>query len=426
MPDIKPFRGILYDRRSVEAKDVMAPPYDVIGAELRRALYKRSPHNIVRLILSDAADPYADAQHSFDAWKRAGVLVQQEVPALYFLMQTFALPGGKVVRRKGFVAACLLEEFSKGTVFPHERTLSGPKEDRFRLMEATHAMFSQIFSLYSDPKHVMDAVMEPWLARAPLFDLEYDDVRNTLWACDDPLATLTAVDLLRDQKVVVADGHHRYETALRFRDTQRLKNPAHTGKEPYNFVPMFFANIHDPGLLIFPTHRLVHGLEGFRQEDLVRELGRSFTIEEHPTAESLTSALVGADRHAFGLLLARSPKFSLLEWNGGKVVPGRPGEPQIVSQLDVSILHTVIIERILGISEEMQLRKLNLEYVRNASEAVAAVASGSAQAGFLMNAPRMDQVRVIAESGCTMPQKSTYFYPKLLSGLVNYSFDGRI
>lgn len=422
MPEIKPFRGILYDTAAHRPESVMAPPYDVIGPELREALYQRSPENIVRLILSKEADPYASAARDFAEWKRRGVLVQQPQAAIYLLAQTFELPDGKSVRRTGFIAACRLEEFSKGTVFPHEKTLAKPKEDRFRLVSAAHAMFSQIFSIYADPKLTMDALMEPWMEREPSVDLVYDGVRNTLWACDDPVLFLAASDLLRHQKVVVADGHHRYETALLYADAMRMKNPSHTGKEPYNFVPMFFANVHHSGLQIFPTHRVLHDLPGFDQDELLRRLGELFSVEQHPDAETLARALGQESRHAFGLLLPRSPKFSLLRWKARRV-PGRAGEPEVVSQLDVSILHGTIFRTMLGLTEEMQTQKLHLDYVRTASEAVAAVAGGKAQAAFLMNATRIEQVRMVAESGSTMPQKSTYFYPKLLSGLVTYSFE---
>ena len=202
----------------------------------------------------------------------------------------------------------------------------------------------------------------------------------------------------------------------------RMKNPGHSGKEPYNFVPMFFANVHDPGLLIFPTHRIVHGLPGFDQRELLSRIGELFAVEEFPAPESLHRALARETRHAFGLLLPDAPKCLLLVWKG-KPPRGRAGEPAVVSQLDVSILHHVILDDMLGLTEEMQLQKLHLDYVRNAGEAQAAVAGRKAQAAFLVNAPRMEQVRMIAESGHTMPQKSTYFHPKLLSGLVSYSFD---
>jgi uncharacterized protein (DUF1015 family) len=423
MPEIKPFRGLLYNLKSVRPADVVAPPYDVIGPELRDALYRRSPHNIVRLDFSKDADPYASAGEAFAAWKAAGILAQAHVPAIYLLMQTFALPGGATVRRKGFIAACRLEEFARGSIFPHEKTLAKPKEDRLRLMESTHAVFSQIFGLYSDPKKSIEPVLEPWFRRDPAIDLEYDDVRNTLWACDDPVVTLAAADLLRHQNVVVADGHHRYETALLYRDAQRLKNPGHTGKEHYNFVPMFFTNVHDPGLVIFPTHRIVHGLEDFSEEKLLRDLAEHFSLEVRESPESLRRGLEQESHHAFGLVLAASPRYVLLRWRGKTAIHGKPGEPPMVAQLDVSMLHTLILGRMLGLTEEMQAQKIHLDYVRNASEAVAAVAGGTGQAAFLMNPPKMEQVRLVAEAGFTMPQKSTYFYPKLLSGLVSYALD---
>jgi uncharacterized protein (DUF1015 family) len=290
-------------------------------------------------------------------------------------------------------------------------------------MEATGAVFSQIFGIYSDPKRTLAPVLEPWFRRDPLFDVEADDVRNTLWACPDQVVALAAADLLRHQHVVVADGHHRYETAVSYCDAMRMKNPAHSGKEPYNFTPMFFTNVHDPGLVILPTHRVVHGLDSFDEEDLLHALSVQFSLEVCESPEALRRALGQEGRRAFGLVLRTSPRYLLLRWRGKAAPAGKAGEPPVVAGLDVSILHTMILERMLGLTEEMQAQKLHLHYVRNSSEAVAAVAGGEAQAAFLMNPPTMDQVRMVAEAGSTMPQKSTYFYPKLLSGLVNYSLE---
>ncbi|OLD59014.1 MAG: hypothetical protein AUI33_16910 [Ignavibacteria bacterium 13_1_40CM_2_61_4] len=421
MPQIKPFRGIVYDQERVKLPDVVAPPYDVISPRQRETLYARSPYNVVRLILGREEDPYASAAHHWVSWKDKGILKKEPEPAVYILSQTFSTGGGTTTQRRGFIAACRLEELGKGSIFPHEQTHPGPKKDRLRLFEATDAIFSQILALYADPKHRLDQVLDVEAQRRPDMDVEFDKVRNRLWAVRDPSTTLALADFLNRQHALVADGHHRYETALVYSNALRFKNPGHTGTEPYNFVPMYFTNMNDPGLVILPTHRLLRQIPHFEEKNFLEALAGSFELREEESLEELELSLARQKGRAFGLLLPHKPRYTLLLFKG-RATPGQADMPPLLAALDVTILHAVIMRRILQLSEDDEQRKVNINYEKDAAQAARAVSEGKAQAAFLLNPTRIEQLRAIAEAGYTMPQKSTYFYPKLLSGLVMYSF----
>ena len=419
MPEVKPFRGILYNPEKVSLSDVVAPPYDVISSHRQEELYGLSPHNVVRLILNREEDPYGYAGRCFGQWMHDGIMVKDPVPSVYLLSQQFILPDGHHIERTGFIAACRLEEFDRGSILPHERTHAKPKEDRLRLFQATKAMFSQIFALYSDPNNMLIELLAMEMSRVPAIDIEFENMRHRLWKVSDDRINCTFGEYLLRQHVLVADGHHRYETALEYCNVQRLHNPRHTGKEAYNFVPMFFTDMHDPGLVILPTHRVLHSMVEFNQDALVQDIGQVFDVEFQSTFEKLRSVLASQSAHSFGMVLPGAPEFSVLKL---KKQAGRRIAPLLISQLDVTILHSLILRNILHLSDEDQEKKLYLDYEKEADRVLEAVRTGKAQVGFLMNPPRMDQVRAIAEAGHAMPQKSTYFWPKLPSGLVTYSF----
>ncbi|MBI1806552.1 MAG: DUF1015 domain-containing protein [Ignavibacteria bacterium] len=421
MPEIRPFRGILYNLKKINVDNVVAPPYDVITPQQQEVLYNRSPYNIVRLILGQGEDWYRSAAKYLDQWKAEHIVVPDSEPALYVLSQEFTLPEGKRVERYGFIAACKLEDFGKGSVFPHEKTLSGPKEDRFRLFQATGTMFSQIFSLYEDSDLLLDRYLRQTMDDLPMFDTVFEDVRNRLWKMTDSSAIGAISSYLLNHRVFVADGHHRYETALLYRDSLRLKYPNFSGTEPFNYVPMFFTNMSDPGLVIYPTHRLVHSITGFDQSRLLSDLQPYFTLNVFNTQEGMLASLKQQAGRSFGLVLKKEPPYAVLQLKDDSMFQGA-GIPPVLAQLDATILHTGIFRNILHMSEEDQVKKRYLDYEKDEGRAIVAVRDGKAQAAFLMNPTRMNQIRAVAEAGFTMPQKSTYFYPKLLSGLVTYSF----
>ncbi len=419
MPEIKPFRGILYNPQKVNMNDAVAPPYDVISPELQNTLYNRSPYNIVRLILGREENRYISASNYFEEWKRERILETDQANSLYLLSQQFTLPDGKRYDRRGFIAACKLEEYGKGSIFPHEKTYSKPKEDRLHLFQSTHAMFSQIFGLYSDPKHILDQYLKK--NSAPDIETEFEGVQQKVWRINDSLAVAAIAEFIRHQKILVADGHHRYETALLYRDSQRLKNPSHTGKEPYNFVPMFFANMHDPGLVILPTHRLLHDVGDFNQSDFLDALNKYFHLDVQASEEELLHNLAAKKRGAFGLIFPNLPQYVLV-WLRKKTSLKEHNISDINASLDVGILHSFLFWEILHLPEEEQAKGKHIAYEKDAQHAIDAVKNGKAQMAFILNPTLIEQVKAVAEAGFTMPQKSTYFYPKLLSGLVTYSF----
>ena len=425
MPDIKPFCGILYNPSKVDFSNVVAPPYDVISPLQQNDLYAASPQNIVRLILGREQDRYAEAARNYLQWKNDGVLTRDTTPSFYLLAQNFSTPDGSKIERIGFIARCRLEDFSKGTVLPHEKTHSKPKEDRFQLMQAVKANFSQIFCLYNDLHNTARQSYESVRTQPPVIDVTYEGVRNRLWRMNEPENIESLTKATEGKKIFVADGHHRYETALAYRDLMMRQNPRHTGNESYNYVMMYLANIDDSGLIILPTHRVLYGMEGFNAEGFLHDLDKFFHVEKFANAQELLSNLHRHQRYAFGIVAALGPKYVLCSLRESLRIADlvEPTIPTVLHQLDVILLHNVIIEKILCISQESQLQKRNLDYVKDAEEAVSSVKSGKAQVVFLLNATPIEQVRAVAEAGQTMPQKSTYFYPKLLSGLVINSLD---
>ncbi len=420
MPELKAFKGICYNTKKINLSSVVAPPYDVITPQQQNELYDESDFNIVRLILGREENRYEASAGAYRQWRKDGILVQDEQPAFYVLTQTIMTNDGKQVTRKGFISLCKLEELGKGSVFPHEKTLAKPKEDRLKLFNATDAIFSQIFSLYNDPTFELNEILYGITSTKASAEVEYENVLNRMWKLTDPKNIATVKEFFKGKNVLIADGHHRYETALAYCQEKKSANPAHTGEELYNYVPMFLTNMHDPGLTIFPTHRILHGLPNFDSSQFIEKLEEYFRITLYSNQNELLKHLPLKNNN-IGLVLPTAIGFILLELKSLSSMK-ELGVPDVLAKLDVSILHTLILKHILGISEEAQLQKLNLHYVKDEQQAVNIVKDKKAQAAFLLNATPIDQVNEAAEAGYVLPQKSTYFYPKLLSGLVLFSF----
>jgi uncharacterized protein (DUF1015 family) len=417
---VKAFKAIRYNQSKVSMSNVVAPPYDVITPEQQNGYYDKDPFNVVRLILGREEDRYLAAAATYAEWQRSQVLVRDPLPSIYPLVQTFKTTDGQMVRRKGFIALCRLEEFEKRIVLPHEKTLSKAKEDRFKLFKATNSNFSQVFSLYSDPEKIVDAHIDPVHGTPPTIDVEFESVRNQLWTVSDPAAIEKIAAALEPKQVLIADGHHRYETGLAYRDLMRSNNPNHTGKELYNYIMMFFTNLDDEGLVIFPTHRVMHSLQHYDGNALVSTLQRHFDVQMYPTPQMMADALKQHPRFAYGFVSNHSPKFFVARLKNESDLNTLVPEPlpAEVKELDVVLLHHYIIRQLLGVSQEAQEKKLNIHYLQSIRESVDEVASGASQAAFFVNPTKIGQVRAVAKSGNTMPQKSTFFYPKLISGLV--------
>src|SRR5271157_1916614 len=433
MAKIFPFRALRYNPAKVQIQDVVTQPYDKISPAMQERYYQSSPFNLVRIILgkaepgdNDQQNVYQRAAASLKAWRKDQIVVQDAEPSIYLYTQTFTVPGdtsGARLERRGFIAAGQLESYDQKVVFRHEQTLSKPKADRLNLLLATQAHFGQIFMLYSDPAGEVEAALAQ--SRPPDVEVsdEYD-VLHRMWKISAPGVIQDVQAKMADKKLIIADGHHRYETALNYRNEMRKQAGGKLGG-PYERVMMTFVNMDSPGLVVLPTHRVVFGLEHFSIFQMVGKLQANFEVEDLGPLTEVEAALeqlrqAGRDRTALlaitshgGFLLRSRPG---IKWNGDTSLSERQ------RALDVVQLHKLVLEGALGLSEEDIRDQKHLRYQRDAREAINDVGRG-ANVAFLMNPVRMGQVRDIAFGGEVLPQKSTDFYPKLLSGLVAYSLE---
>ena len=436
MAKIFPFRAFRYDRARVDLSRVVTQPYDKITPAMQSRYYDASPYNLVRIILGkhDAADRegnnvYTRAARDFAEWRRQGILRQDPQPSFYAYAQEFTAPeetaAARRYQRRGLIALGQIEDYSAGVVFRHEQTLSKPKADRLELLRSTRAHFGQIFMLYNDPSGDLEVTLFP--DREPEISvLDEYGVKHKLWPISDPGVIERVRRFMADQKLIIADGHHRYETALNYRNERRAAAARPDPDAPYERVMMTLVNAHSPGLLILPTHRLIFGLPDFEPGPMVaaaryfygvRDVSREFNASKPlallpRTSPGETAMLAVTARQAFLFLANPGTRHSSLE-----TVSAQQAE------LDVVRLHKVVLQSVLNISEEAIREQRNLEYLRDAQEAVHRVRSGGANVAFLLNPVPIDQMLAIALGGEVMPQKSTDFYPKLLSGLTVYALD---
>ncbi|MGA8213915.1 MAG: DUF1015 domain-containing protein [Candidatus Sulfotelmatobacter sp.] len=439
MADIHPFRAFRYDPRQVSPDQVVTQPYDKITPTLQDGYYAASPYNLVRIILgrrqetdNSTINVYSRAAGYLSAWRQQGILRQDSDPSIYLYSQRFTLPGSTgELERRGFIALGRIEDYSAGVVFRHEQTLAKPKADRLELLRATRAHFGQIFVVYEDSGQVESVLVTNADPDISVTD-EYG-VIHRLWQVSDPGLINSVRTAMSDKKLIIADGHHRYETALAYRNERRAAasslSISGSGTSPYEFVMMTFINMNSPGLLILPTHRLVHSLASFSAENFRNSARAFFDIEEVDAsfdAPRAVAILRESGRTGTSILAVTANRAFLLHHpnpNAPQVFAGLSVRQQ---DLDVVQLHKCLLEKVLKLSEESIRNQENIAYVRDAGEALSQVrgASGTgADIAFLMNPCRMAQVRDIAFAGEVMPQKSTDFYHKLLSGLTVYALD---
>jgi len=439
MAEIAPFRALRYNSQLVpDLAPVVSPPYDVISPEGQERYHARHPYNVIRLILARDAIPgtaeptrYERAGAVFKQWQAEGILRRDAEPALYLAEQTFSLGPGHRVRRRGVMAMVRLAAYEEGVILPHERTFAKYKADRLALMQAAPANLEAILGFYPGPAETVHAVFERTTAANPLADFtDEDGTRQRLWALRDRGEARTLTEALRARPVIIADGHHRYETALQFRAERRAAAGAPGGddRRPHEFVLMHLTCADDPGLVILPTHRLIRQRPPVARTALPDALGRFFRVELRPLdagnpSQSLPPILAElADRGrrapAFAVY-AGGPEILLLTSHDQRVVDDlqRTGHSAVYAHLDVAILHHLVLEQVLGI-RSVGAADDAITYTRDAVQAVQTVAAGEAHLTLLQNPPLVSQVQAIALAGERMPQKSTYFYPKLLSGLV--------
>jgi uncharacterized protein (DUF1015 family) len=436
MAHIRPFRALRYDSDQVSVAQVVTQPYDKITAEVQERYYRASPYNLVRIILGkreetddDSQNVYSRAAGYFRDWREKGVLRQDSEPSIYVYSQTFRVPNStRDLERRGFIALGGIEDYSSGIVFRHEQTLAKPKADRLNLLRATRAHFGQIFMLYEDSGEV-DSLLAP--KANP--DLEIRDeygVMHCLWRISDAPVIGAVQAAMKDKKLIIADGHHRYETALAYRNESRVRSHQQTAGDDgpaSEFVLMTFVNMNSPGLCILPTHRVVHGLSSFSAKEFRQAAHAYFDVDEAEATVSAggAAAILRESGRAGTTILAVSADRAFLLHHPRPDAASQIFAGMSIRQLslDVVQLHKCLLEQVLNLSEESIRNQKNISYVRDEAEALSQVREGRANIVFLMNPCRMAQVRNIAFAGEVMPQKSTDFYPKLLSGLTIYALD---
>ncbi|HYM78348.1 MAG TPA: DUF1015 domain-containing protein [Candidatus Dormibacteraeota bacterium] len=438
MADIHPFRALRYNLQRVSASQVVTQPYDKITPAMQERYYAASPYNLVRIILGrrEAEDNplksvYTRAAAYGRDWRDQGILQQDSAPSIYAYSQAFTAPSGARFERRGFIALGRVEDYAAQVVFRHEQTLAKPKADRLDLLRATRVHYEQLFLLYEDAGEI-DSLLRSGSATYPAIDVgdEYG-VAHRVWPISDPAVVASVQKAMSDKKLVIADGHHRYETALNFRNECRVAAASANALAPYEFVMMTFVNMNDPGLLVLPTHRVVHSLGSFSAEEFQKSSRVLFEVEEVDPgidAPRATAVLQERGRAGTALLAVTANRAFVLhspKTAGSKFLAGLSPRQQ---SLDVVQLHRCLLEGVLQLSEESIRNQQNLSYVREAAEALAAVRNrtggkDSANIAFLMNGCPVQKVRDIAFAMEVMPQKSTDFYPKLLSGLTAYALD---
>ncbi|MGP8251015.1 MAG: DUF1015 domain-containing protein [Terracidiphilus sp.] len=445
MARIYPFRAWHYNPSAVRLDDVVTQPYDKISPAMQQGYYQRSPYNLVRIILGlpelfDAErgeSVYTRAAREFKAWREQGILTQEKEPCVFAYSQRFTAPGsGEVKERRGFIALGKLHDYAERVVFRHEQTLSKPKSDRLNLLKATRAHFGQIFMLYSDPGGTVEGILYDGSGPADAEITDEYGVLHRVWRISDPAAINMLTTAMADKKLIIADGHHRYETALNYsKENAGQHAGAGTPRPEYtaNHLPqpaypeaaamMTFVNMDSDGLLILPTHRVVHSLRNFDPAAFCAAAGEFFEVEALPEADasSYIETLKAQSSTAFvavtrggDLLLCSKPD---------KVAAALAGVPDRQRQLDLTQLHSIILDRLLSLDAEKVREQTNIRYLRDAGEAVDQVRRGEADITFLTNPVTMEQLREVAFAGDVMPQKSTDFYPKLLSGLAIYALE---
>lgn len=426
MAEISPFRALRYDPAAAPLADLVTQPYDKITPPMQERYYAASPYNFVRLVLGkrqegddEAANPYSRAAQSYGEWQGQGILRPDPEPALYAYSQRFPLPGGGGEReRTGFIALARLEDYASGVICPHERTLTAPKTDRLKLLQATAAQFEPLFLLYSDPQRELEPRLR--LERPPEAEVrdEYGALHR-LWK----VSNREEIDFVRqrmaEKKLLIADGHHRYETALEYRNLMQGREGAAASEQ----VMVALFPMESEGLVILPTHRVVSGLELFHTEDLVRGAHPYFEVNTagaQMEAPQVLGLLEAAGQEGPAIAAVTSAGVFLMRARAGAADKLLPDLSPRQRGLDVVLLHRVLLAHVLGVSEQAVREERHLAYLRDAAEAIARVRAG-ANVTFLMNPARIEQVRDLAFAGEVLPQKSTDFYPKLLSGLTVYA-----
>ena len=422
MAEIKPFRGMRYNTfLAGKIGELCCPPYDIISEEERLGYIAENEYNVIRLELpKEGGDVYKTAGEVLDMWRNTGVLVHEIKPAVYIYEEEFNAYN-KRSSVKGIIVRVKVEEFSKGVILPHEFTLSKAKADRFNLMKATNCNFSQIYALYMDEEHTTLKTIDRLSDRKP--DQKFTDsdhVTHKLWIITDEKVIEKLVNDFADRKLYIADGHHRYETALNYRNYCRENGISKEG-DPQDYQMMYLVDMQHPGLVVFPTHRMVRDLESFDKDEVLKGCEEYFDIKKFTSVGNINSELskqYKQGKKAFGFYCGKGEWYLLVLKDIEVMADVLPDLSEASQQLDVSVLHSLILEKTMGIDKENMANQINLTYTKFFEEAIMKVDKGEFQCSFILNPTRVTEIRDVAAAGEKMPQKSTYFYPKMITGMV--------
>ncbi len=422
MAVIKPFRALRYTDKAGDIAKLTCPPYDIISENERTAYLAENPYNVIRLELPRGNDPYAEAGRTLKSWEQDNILQEDTLPGIYIYEEEFTAYG-QTKKVKGLICRVKLEPFENGVILPHEETLSKAKQDRFQLMQSTFCNFSQIYSLYMDAKHTTRARIDALSKDTPRYEFSDGAVTHRMWIVNDPVSIQAICEDFANRKLYIADGHHRYETALNFRNFCR--DQGMISSEP-DYCMMMLVDMEDPGLVVFPTHRLVHGLKAFNRQTLLDGCKNAFTVTRENNTNTIQAKLdtcYAAGQKAFACYCGGDSWDLLVLKDLSLMTKVLPEKSPASQGLDVSVLHSLVLEKVLGIDKENMAQQVNLSYTRDFNEAIASVQNGNSQCAFLMNPTRVQEIRDVAAAGEKMPQKSTYFYPKLITGLAMNQMD---
>ena len=423
---VKGFKGLRFDtEKSGGISTVVCPPYDIISEEQRLEYIKENEYNIIRLELPKGDDPYNNAGIILDEWLEKGILTREDKDAVYIYEEEFTAYG-KQYKVKGCIVRVKIEEFEKGVILPHEFTLSKAKEDRFNLMKATNCNFSQIYALYSDEENKTISKLDKLSSKKADIELtDSDGVTHRMWIVTNEADVNSVCGDFHDRKLFIADGHHRYETALNYRNYCRENGLAKEG-DAVDYQMMMLVNMEHPGLVVFPTHRIVRDLAHFDKQEVLNACEEYFDITEYENTsnmESVLAELYSNNKKAFGMYCGEGKWTLLVLKTLDTMAKLLPNVSRASQGLDVSVLHTLVLEKLMGIDAENMAKQINLTYVKQIGDALKSADSGKADCAFILNPTKISEICDVSSAGEKMPQKSTYFYPKLITGLVMNRLD---
>lgn len=421
---IKGFQGMRYTPKAGAIADLVCPPYDIISPEQRDELLARSPYNLVQLELPQGEDRYRQANELYRKWMADGILKQDDTDSIYIYEMSFIVNN---IRRsvKGMICAVRLEEFEDRVILPHEYTLSKAKNDRFDLLSTAKASFSQIYSMYTDEEQTTRTRIEAVSQGAP--DIEFTDadaVTHRLWCVTDQAQIAAFTAEFADRQLFIADGHHRYETALNYRRKIMAETPDFSPEHPANYTCMFLVDMECDGLVVFPTHRMLANIGEFHEQDVLEKINQYFSFDRRNDLTAIEKDLQdGWDSHAMALYTGKDYYYRLTFDDVELVRELLADMSESFCNLDVTILHTLILNKVFGITKADLAKQTKITYTRSIDEALSLVKKGKQECAFFLNPTRVDQIKDVAKAGDKMPQKATYFYPKLITGLVFMKFD---